>query len=529
MTKRRPVGTEEDILSEIDGDEDPDDPNGPVLIDEEKARELGALDAESIRSNRQNQDIVDRKVSGEKGIPFAEENILLKYEQVIKVWGVQNTSIIVKKLTGNQSSEYITSQPKNASELYTALKLLHGRSEETAYELIYNDSQLKQKRGRGKITLPSTLNEPVQGQSIMNPYGQPPMPGYPQQQSQQAAPSPPVVQVVSPSPQQAPDQIMKQMLEMMVLMKQHFQPPPPPMPAQPPPPSQPQPDMAAMFAMMQQMMQPGSQPPVAPPPPPVPQVIAYESQAPDQLMMMKQMFDMFLQMQRAVAPPPSPPAFREPEPYRGPRARMTEEGYSRPAYSPRPQSDFQDDAYGHGPRSPYPYPPPPPPKPRTATEELRDAVTLINQVSAITEQNRPQQQQQFEAPDVEDDNPVRIVEAGPAKLVLNKDDGSTRMFETAWANAPKIMEWVGEQFNNLQKNAIAAQQRQQPQAAQQLPSGYVELTPGYQPPPGMVAIPVDHIPQDAFPAPPVNLPPPIDAPPAQRTPWGVPSIPGDGR
>jgi len=118
------------------------------------------------------------------------------------------------------------------------------------------------------------------------------------------------------------------------------------------------------------------------------------------------------------------------------------------------------------------------------------------------------------SPAEEDDgSPVRVVETGPARVVYNKEDGSVRGFETIVANADKIFKFVGEQADRLRDAQERRVQQQQPQQ-RVLPRGYVEVGPGYQPPPGFVAVPVDDLPP-----PPEYVPPPVS-----RT-WG-PS--GDG-
>jgi hypothetical protein len=89
---------------------------------------------------------------------------------------------------------------------------------------------------------------------------------------------------------------------------------------------------------------------------------------------------------------------------------------------------------------------------------------------------------------------------------------------------PDVLKWVGEQHETIQK-AHAEQRREQ--APKVLPPGYVEVGPGYQPPPGYVAVPVDppqEAPQGAqqqpLPPPPAEMPPPIQ--------WGAPTIPSEG-
>jgi hypothetical protein len=543
---RKPVGTEEDIMTELDGEPlDPDDPESPIMIDEDKAREMGALDAESVRINRQSKEVVERKIANEKSVPFAEINPLLKYEQVIKTYGLEGISIIVTRLD-RQTTETIHTKPKTAQELYTILMALHGRREQTTYDLIFYDSTNQMRRGKSRITLQSTIEETPPQVQPMNPHypfnGYPPQPGY----AQQPLPVPPPPQQPTPPGLDVAGimAMQKQMMDMVLAMQRGQPIPPPsvqPLPMQPisvPQASPPQGglDVAGIMAMQKQMMdmilamQGQHHQPVQQPPPPVQPPLVQQSQSPDIMTMMmamqKQTLEMVLAMQRAASPPAreSTP-YRDPAPYRG------------PAYGPRPSPRYTEedpDVPAYGPRSAYGGPPAygaPPPKPKTAHEEMRDAVSLLNMVTKMSDELRgPQQQQQPEyagVSDDEDDNPVRVVETGKAKIVFDKKTGSARAFETLWANLPELTKFAGEQFNNLQKNAVAAQQQKQ-QQRQQLPPGYVELTPGYQPPPGMVAVPVDHVPGvsggEQFPEPPANLPPPISSDempkPAWKNPFG---------
>src|ERR1700733_322604 len=152
-----------DISEEIDAKPvNPDEPNGLMTADEEKVREAGALDLESIRANRRNLETIKRKEGGETRLPFGDPNVCMKYENVITTWPLNTIAIVVNRLTGTPAQYHITTQPKNGIELYNELKTLHGRREETTYELLFRDSYKKEYRGSGRITLPSTLDEPMQ-------------------------------------------------------------------------------------------------------------------------------------------------------------------------------------------------------------------------------------------------------------------------------------------------------------------------------------------------------------------------------
>jgi len=154
---------------------------------------------------------------------------------------------------------------------------------------------------------------------------------------------------------------------------------------------------------------------------------------------------------------------------------------------------------------------------RTAVDAVQEMNSLIPQQGAAPA---------YEAAE-EDDSPVRVFEAGPAKIVVDKKDGTLRGWETGWANMGGVLKWVGEQREAIQKANIERQQQQQArqQPTQQLPPGYVEVGAGYQPPPGYVAIPVDSA-GNPLPPPPEHVPPPIQSSPsAGRRTWGAPTIP----
>jgi len=175
---------------------------------------------------------------------------------------------------------------------------------------------------------------------------------------------------------------------------------------------------------------------------------------------------------------------------------------------------------------------PQPPRPKTAAEEFREAVSFVRSAVELANELSPQQQQAAAVAEreEEDDSPVKVIDAGPAKLVINKNDGTARYWETGWANMDKVLKWVGEQRESIQKANADRDTRQQ----KTLPPGYVEVTPGYKPPPGYVAVPVD--PKEiveqpagqALPQPPVEMPPPVaDGSPKKS--WGMPPImPGSG-
>jgi hypothetical protein len=568
-----------DIVEEL-GAEPAEDDSGELVIDEETARREGAVDAESIRENRHAREVVDKKRGGVKNVTFNVNNALLKYEELSKLWPVSTMDILVTRLTGAQIAWTIRSRPKTAAELYEALKALHGRHEEAEYELKFRDSYRKESRGTARITLPDTRDElppQQQGQPPMNPYYPPPPPPapsygppYPQPPAAPYGPLPPQY----PPPQYPPPQPMPQ-------PQPAAAPQPPPMP----PPGTDVNTARAWFELWQQMnpqappgvapasaapQQPQQPPPVPPPPGTVMYVPGFgymqavgaaPPQAPQQQPAPPQPAQS-LQMLAGAMPPTQPPPGmvfvpgwgmvsmevlaqaqavaagvappgRPGPPYRGPYAGP------RPGYYPGgapqegppsgPPMPSGAPSYGGYPGGP----PQPPPPPRTAAEQFRDAITLVRSAVDAASQIQsilPGQQAQPEAPmsvgGEADDSPVSVMDVGGYKLVVDKASGSARKWETGVANLGSVLKWLGEQREAIQKSNAeqeAAMRRQK----QQLPPGYVEVTPGYQPPPGYVAVPVDQIPAD-LPQPPAQLPPPIaDEAPVRRT-WDAPTIPGKG-
>lgn len=157
---------------------------------------------------------------------------------------------------------------------------------------------------------------------------------------------------------------------------------------------------------------------------------------------------------------------------------------------------------------------------RSAAQAFRDSIGLIRMASETVNEFQslfPRQEAVETAPvSIEDeDSPMRVIDAGGAKLVVNKSDGSLRKWETGFANLDQIFKFVGEQVESARSRSAQHPQRQQ------LPPGVVEMTPGYQPPPGFVPVPLDPVSgqpqfgQAALPPPPTNLPPPLGYAPRQ--------------
>jgi hypothetical protein len=637
-TRQKPiVGQDEaDIVEELGAKPvDPDDPAGPLIADEAAVREAGAVDVESIRANRMSAEAVNRKNGGDKNVTI-NEPLLEKYETVLKMWPVNTLVVLVKRLTGSPLEWTITSQPKTATELYNAIRALHGRSEETTYDVTIRDSYRKERRGSGRITLPDTRDEapPPTPQPAQPQPGQPPMSPYYPPQPQYAPPpqavyqTPPVGYAPQPQPQMAaaapPPMAAMDYQAFMSLQQQQFEmwqraqqqghgqaaaaaaPQPQPQPApQPVPVPVPVPVVAPQppgvtgmdfqafmslqqqqFEMWQRAQQQGSAaqqpapPPAAAQPPALPQIpgmfqvpgfglVPLEkllqalgvgggtAQAPTPQQPPTAQAAQTLGMPPIQPPPgtmfvpgfgfvavdklvqaigggPAPgPVYRGPGPgYRGGPGRY-------PAY-PGGAGEYPPDGQPPPPYAPgYPQAHQPPQRPKTMAEQFEEAAAVIDLASSLADRFRPPAAPEpaaVAAPEP-DDSPIKVIDTGPAKVVINRHDGSARLWETSWANSDKIFKWLGDRHAEIQE---AAAKREAAKRQQQLPPGYVEVGPGYQPPPGFVAVPVDQIPgapapqhalpQSAppspLPPPPARMPPPLapQAPPQPRT-WDIPGVP----
>ena len=163
-----------------------------------------------------------------------------------------------------------------------------------------------------------------------------------------------------------------------------------------------------------------------------------------------------------------------------------------------------------------------PPPPVSAAEQFRDSISLIKTAANAAREFQnlfPGQEAHEASPAVsieDEDSPMRVIETGTAKIVVNKKDGSLRPWETGVANMDKIFGWASEQL------AIARSQRPAtPAPRQRLAPGLVEVTPDYRPPPGYAAVPLDATGEPQFgqarlPPPPSSVPPPLGYPPPVR-------------
>lgn len=577
--------------------------DGGFFTDEARIRELGAVDAESVQENRRLEDIVDKKRGNVKNVPFNAGDLLTKYETLIKFWPANTLDINVKRLTGTPIQQVITNRPRSGAELYEALKTIHGQNNEAEYELKFFDTNGKQFRGNGRITMPDArATAPQQGQQLMNNYPPPPppygapqgypppqpyvQPGYPPAQPQSMPSAPPAPVPAAPVPAPGSDLVlsmgyMNQMFELFQRMQQqaapvvaHQAPPPqpvvfPPMPVQPAPAN-----MGEMLMTFEQMldmwkrMQPPAQESVAPQqatiPPPQIQIPAQTVPSVSPMMSavppMQPPPGMFWvpglgyvpieRLMAAIAPQPA----QQPQPpvrrtmYRGEDPR---EDHESREFRRDPREFQREERYEPQYRGQRHYAAPLEPReeqrPRTPAEEIRHALaTVKGTMDAVRDmRNAFPQESNGEGshleptpPSEDDDSPIRVIETGPAKIVINKKDGTMRPWETGFANLDKIMKWAGEQIETVQ-NAQTQRQKHQAQAPQprSLPQGYVEVTEGYRAPDGYVAVrvpmdqpqqqysppPTPPPPAQDLPPPPSYMPPPLD--PQNHSAWMAPSFP----
>jgi hypothetical protein len=600
---------EGEILDEVGAERDEE--TGEMVVDEARILEMGAVDADAIRENRRVEDVVNKKRANVKHVTFNTSDLIAKYDAIIKYWPPNTLDISVQRLTGTPITQVITSQPASGVELYKAIQLIHGRHEEATYSVRFYDNNKKEHRGSGKVTIPdarvsSTADPPQpQGQPMYNyppppgylppgyppgysptqaPPGYPP-PGYPVAQQPTAAqpqqmpqqPQQPVVVHAPPGPDMgALLENFRQVFETFQGMQQRLAPPPAaPAPAPAAPfvmPPQPGQDLTSMLSSLRQTLEvfqqmvpqgaatPAPAQPIAPgtPLPPAPPVtpppgmvylppIGYVSA------------EWVLQLVRGSALGAPPPQSENP------RFRPVQrEGYG-------PPRDQQQPRYGVTPqygRRPYEEQPPYDPhvqqqqqQPRGGLDQFRESLTVLRSAQQMINElggmfgDRPTVEQPQQAaeplPQQDDDSPIQVIDTGAAKIVVNRDDGSLRGFETMWSNMPEILKWGGEQIDRVRRSQEERTREQQqaqtprferPRAVQSLP--LVVVTPDYRPPPGFVPVAVDpdtfepgptgsdyqpppmQYAQSPLPPMPQDLPPPIqEGAPLRRT-WDVTPIPG---
>lgn len=404
----------EEIAEELREDLEDVDRGDEQTMQQEAVEELGALNVEAVQANRHRDNAVRKKRGGATRVSWGLSNACLMYDSILKLYPASSLAMLVERLTGTPASWYLTSQPLNGQELYKSiLQQCHGRAPETQYKVTVQDAASQQYRGIGRLTLPSTVNDPALG-APQQPYppgvypGQPayaPMPpAVPQPQ-----PAPAAVPYMVPQPQQAhpshPDiaqilALQKQLSDISAVLQQlqgrgvpvAAQPAPVAAPAAIVPGLQAPPGYAIVLANGQQVLVPISQLGLGGVPP--------AAAAP-----------------AAAAPPPAPPP-------------------------PTPQQQFA-----------------------SAVGTLSDAVKAVENLrSTLLPQGAAAAPATAEAE--KDPEYIKATKLGDMTIVQNRDNGDFLPIETVLANGDKIMSWVKEQ-----RQLLAGQQPATNGAAQQQASG----------------------------------------------------------
>ncbi|KKN08248.1 hypothetical protein LCGC14_1058720 [marine sediment metagenome] len=127
-----------------------------IGFDTENALALGAVDTESVRENQRLDDIVSKKRAGNKSVTFDTDDLLTKYEYILKLWPANTLDILVRSLTGSRVQYFITNRPTSATALFDELKSIHKDREEAEYEIKIVDINTREFRGMGRIVMPDT-------------------------------------------------------------------------------------------------------------------------------------------------------------------------------------------------------------------------------------------------------------------------------------------------------------------------------------------------------------------------------------
>lgn len=119
----------------------------------------------------------------------------------------------------------------------------------------------------------------------------------------------------------------------------------------------------------------------------------------------------------------------------------------------------------------------------------------------------------------EDDGPLRVMKFGDSNLAFDRESGAFKVLASLMMNGDRIMKAANEHIIQ------PLQQRNAPPQQQRLPPGHVVMGPGYHPPPGMVAIPIDQLPPGL-----PDIPPPIsESAQTSNGAWSAPiTVEGDG-
>jgi hypothetical protein len=438
----------EDIDREVLGDDVDEESGDAPEITREQAKELGAINAEAVQSNRKRKTILSRKRDGEKGVPWNERDGTLLYGDIISLWPAAQILIAVKRISGGPGTTwYIQGRPRNGMELYEAIrKQCHGQAPDAEYQIIFKDISSHEERGRGYVIMPSTefddMATPATGTpreprdapaapAPSMPYGAPPMgapPGY----------SPPMGFAGYP-PQAAPAQAAAHAGAIDPMVAVNFQQQLSQIAAQ-------NEALRVQNEQLRQQLASGGSPrapvPNAPPPPVV--VMPQAAPAP------------------AVAPPakvevPSGYALASipgiPSPVLVPLSSIGLGG--TPATAPAPAQ-----AAAVAPAAS---------PPATMQEQLTNAAGMMKTAfdfaktvqglapaAAAAPAGAPLGAAEGSEASEEEESPTKIVKMGDMNLVTNKEDGGVRLVDTLVANAPAVMTWIDKQRKEYLDRQAAA-------------------------------------------------------------------------
>jgi hypothetical protein len=412
-----------EIEEEVADDVDPED----GTISEDKAEELGAVNAEAVQANRVRKEAVGKKRSGNgKRVAWGQDNACLLYDTVIEMYPPASMAVHVQRLTGGSPATwYLQSQPLNGRELYDhVMAQCHGRAGEAQYKISLVDAHTQAFRGIGRLTLPSTIGmagqpAPIAPQQPMPQYAPPAQPAPPQglgwppgpfyttpAGAPAAAPAAPIAA--------APVPAGVDITRALELQKQ----------------------LTTMHAQLEALLQGRAAPPAPPPPaaPVLPQQLGSPFAIPPGHVLMltptgQQVLMPTSQVGIAGAPPPAAAAAAPP-----PQA---------------PQTPAQQFAASIG--------------------MMQSAFEAATQIQRLVPQAPAPAAAAPEKP--EDEDYIKHTKVGEMHIVQNKHNGDFLPFETFIANGDKIMGWVKEQATIIRGGQPQQQANGAPQAqAGQLPA-----------------------------------------------------------
>lgn len=526
---------EADILEEVEAEQDEE--TGQMMASEEKVRELGALDPESVRRNRHVASVADKKRKGEK-VSFGIEDPIAHYDAILRVWSNDKVEIRVQNLV-TREQHIIKAQPRSGGDLYKLLEGIHGQRDLAEYKVEFVGALRKEYIGNARIVMPDAR---VPGQQGVWHTPQP------QQAPQGPAPAPQVPTFAMPSQGGDPMQMVQQVLDIADRLRMQTAPSVQAAPAQPPPmapgdPMQMVQQVLDIADRLRMQAAPAQQPQAPlPPPPPAsdPTALLDWALRVVQKLQPQAVQHQAVQPQPQIAAPTGMPPFAPPPgttwvyvPNAGWIAQALGGAVGVGGEPPPRRSPFaRPEYYPHSdPRDPR-HTPPQPQRQQSPAQAFRDALSTARELHNVS--------QQFsavfgggEAPDTsevaeDDDSPIKIIDTGHGKIAVNKSDGALRWAETGLMVIPGVLKWMGEQHDKIQAARREQQEQRQRPPAQRLPPGYVRVDEHFKPPPGFVPVPVA---EDELPEPPVDMPPPVAseegrqaAPPG----WGAPTIPQNG-